>query len=223
MECGLTTTAILTRARTTPFRQLHSRPGRTFQEQVANGKITLKNDVFNSAQKAWSPRVGMSWDPNKKGDWVVRGGVGIFHNWVTPANAQEEFRGNPPGPIYPTFFSTGAIQPLFVLGNSNVPPFGFTYPAVPGGQLDAHGGIVGLQPGIGAIDPNLLTPVSYNFSAQCGAEAGPRYGGLGGILRRSRPGSAVGRRPAVQRQLWRGYQQLSRATWFSTTARCRRA
>jgi hypothetical protein len=52
-----------------------------------------------------------------------------------------------------------------VLGTSNTPPFGFTYPAVPGGQLDAHGGVVGLQPGIGAIDPNLLTPVLYNFSA----------------------------------------------------------
>jgi hypothetical protein len=74
-------------------------------------------------------------------------------------------RGNPPGPIYPTFFTTGAIQPLFVLGNSNIPPFGFTYPTIAGGQLDSHGGIVGLQPGIGAIDPNLLTPVSYNFTA----------------------------------------------------------
>jgi hypothetical protein len=139
--------------------------GATLQDQVANGKVVVKNDVFNSAQKAWSPRVGVSWDPNKKGDWVVRGGIGIFHNWVTPANAQEEMRGNPPGPIYPTFFSTGAIPPLFVLGTNNIPPFGFTYPTVAGGQLDAHGGIVGLQPGIGAIDPNLLTPVLYNFSA----------------------------------------------------------
>ena len=139
--------------------------GGSFQDQVANGKVVLKNDVFSSAQKAWSPRVGVSWDPNKKGDWVLRGGIGIFHNWVTPANAQEEFRGNPPGPIYPTFTATGAIPPLFVLGSSNTPPFGFTYPTVPGGQLDAHGGIVGLQPGIGAIDPNLLTPVSYNFTA----------------------------------------------------------
>ena len=138
--------------------------GGSFQDSVANGKVVLKNNVFNSAQKAWSPRVGISWDPTKKGDWVVRGGVGIFHNWVTPENAQEEFRGNPPGPIYPTFFSNGAIQPLFVLGNSNTPPFGFTYPQVPGGALDSHGGVVGLQPPIGAIDPNLLTPVSYNFT-----------------------------------------------------------
>jgi hypothetical protein len=139
--------------------------GSTFQDQVANGKVAVKNDIFNSAQKAWTPRVGVSWDPTKKGDWVLRGGIGIFHNWVTPANSQEELRGNPPGPIYPTFFSTGATPPLFVLGNSNVPPFGFTYPVVAGGQLDAHGGIVGLQPAIGAIDPNLLTPVSYNFTA----------------------------------------------------------
>ena len=138
--------------------------GATFADQVTNGKVVVKNDIFSSAQKAWSPRVGLSWDPNGKGNWVVRGGVGIFHNWVTPANAQEEIRGNPPGPIYPTFYSTGTPPPLFVLGNSNVPPFGFTYPAVAGGQLDAHGGIVGLQPAIGAIDPNLLTPVSYNFT-----------------------------------------------------------
>ncbi len=139
--------------------------GGTFQDQVANGKVVLKNDVFNSAQKAWSPRVGISWDPTKKGDWVFRGGIGMFHNWVTPANAQEEFRGNPPGPIYPTFSAGGAIPPLFVLGNSNTPPFGFTYPAVQGQPLDAHGGVVGLQPGIGAIDPNLLTPILYSFTA----------------------------------------------------------
>ncbi len=139
--------------------------GSTLQDQVANGKVVLKNDVFNGFQTAWSPRVGISWDPTNSGTWVVRGGAGIYHNWVTPANAQEEFRGNPPGPIYPTFFSNGAIPPLFVLGNSNTPPFGFTYPSIPAGQLDAHGGIVGLQPPIGAIDPNLLTPVSYNFTA----------------------------------------------------------
>ncbi len=153
------------RSENTAFGNFILAQGNTLQDQVANGKVVLKNNVFNSSQTAWSPRVGISWDPTNTGDWVIRGGAGIYHNWVTPANAQEEFRGNPPGPIYPTFFSNGSIAPLFVLGNSNTPPFGFTYPQVPGGQLDAHGGIVGLQPPIGAIDPNLLTPVSYNFTA----------------------------------------------------------
>ncbi|HEY1338043.1 MAG TPA: TonB-dependent receptor, partial [Bryobacteraceae bacterium] len=139
--------------------------GSTLADRVASGKVQVKNDVFNGAQTAWSPRLGVSWDPSRNGNWVLRGGVGMFHNWVTPANAQEEMRGNPPGPIYPTFFSTGDIKPLFVLGNSNTPPFGFTYPAIAGGQLDAHGGIVGLQPPVGAIDPNLLTPVLYTFNA----------------------------------------------------------
>src|SRR6185369_5718344 len=153
------------RSENTVFGNFILGPGATLADRVASGKVVVKNDVFNGAQTAWSPRVGVSWDPTKKGTWVVRGGVGLFHNWVTPANAQEEMRGNPPGPIYPTFFATGAIQPLFVLGNSNVPPFGFTYPTVPGGQLDSHGGVVGLQPPVGAIDPDLLTPVSYDFTA----------------------------------------------------------
>jgi len=139
--------------------------GSSLQQEVAAGKVVVKNDIFNSAQTAWSPRVGLSWDPTKKGTWVVRGGVGIFHNWVTPANSQEELRGNPPGPIYPTLYATSNPPPLFVLGNSETPPFGFTYPAIAGGQLDAAGGIVGLSPPIGAIDTNLKTPVLYNFTA----------------------------------------------------------
>ncbi|HEX3877423.1 MAG TPA: TonB-dependent receptor [Bryobacteraceae bacterium] len=153
------------RSANTVFGNFNLGQGSTLADQVANGKIVVKNNVFNSAQTAWSPRLGVSWDPTKKGDWVLRGGLGMFHNWVTPANSQEEMRGSPPGPIYPTFFATSNPAPLFVLGNSNTPPFGFTYPVIAGGQLDAHGGIVGLSPGVGAIDPNLKTPILYTFSA----------------------------------------------------------
>ena len=42
--------------------------------------------------------------PPASGDWVVRGGFGIYNNWLTQANVQEEFRGSPPGLVLPAFF-----------------------------------------------------------------------------------------------------------------------
>jgi hypothetical protein len=138
--------------------------GSTLAEQVASGVMKVQSPVFNSFQQAWSPRLGFAWSPGKSAAWVIRGGAGMFHNWVTPANAQEEFRGNPPGPIYPTFFAGGTPAPLFVLGTSDKPPFGFTYPAIPPGKLDAHGGLTGLQFGVGAINPDLKTPIAYNYT-----------------------------------------------------------
>lgn len=138
--------------------------GSTLADQVASGVMRVQSPVFNSFQQAWSPRLGLAWSPDKTGNLVIRGGAGMFHNWVTPANAQEEFRGNPPGPIYPTFFAGGTPAPLFVLGTSDKPPFGFTYPVLPPGRLDAHGGLAGLQFGVGAINADLKTPVAYNYT-----------------------------------------------------------
>jgi len=96
---------------------------------------------------------------------LVKGGAGIFHNWPTLANLQEQYRGNPPGPIFPTFYGGQAPAPVFGLGTSNKAPFGFTYPTLPAEQLDSKGGLQGIQFNIGGIDPNLVSPVSYIYSA----------------------------------------------------------
>ena len=48
--------------------------------------------------------LGFAWDPTGNGDWAVRGGLGLYNNWLTSANVQEEFRGSPPGLVTPTFF-----------------------------------------------------------------------------------------------------------------------
>jgi hypothetical protein len=152
----------------TVFGNFYYGAGQTETEQIANGFVRQTKRVFKQAQTGFQPRIAVAWNPDKQGKWVLRSGFGVYNNWVTPANAQEEFRGNPPGPIYPTFYSNkpGTPPPLLTLGTNNTtPPFGFTYPVISGYTLDSHGGIVGLSPPIGAIDPNLTEPIVYVYSA----------------------------------------------------------
>lgn len=147
--------------------------GSTFQQQVASGIAKPSHNALNHSPKAFNPRIGAAWDIDGKGDWVLRGGFGMYSNWLTPANIQEEFRGNPPGLILPTFRSGGAFtQPIFTQGTGSKPPFGFTFPALAGTALcptvpclDSKGGIVGAEATIGGIDPNIISPTAYIVAA----------------------------------------------------------
>ena len=154
---------------TTVFGNFYLGPGQTFQQQVANGFAKETHNALNhSVNDLISPRIAVAWDPTGHGVWAVRGGFGIYNNWLTSANIQEEFRGNPPGPVQPTFLPNGVpgvSDPLiFGLGNSNKPPFGFPTPGFTAG-LDAKGGIAGLNFGIGGINPNIESPQAAIWSA----------------------------------------------------------
>jgi hypothetical protein len=155
----------------TVFGNFYLGTGQTEQEQIANGYAkATHNALLHSVNNLFSPRIGIAWDPTGHGDWAVRGGFGIYNNWLTQANVQEEFRGSPPGEVSPTFFAGGtasAQAPIFVLGTSSKPPFGFTFPtfgtgtgATPqaGGGLNAQGGVVGASFAIGGINPLLKSP-----------------------------------------------------------------
>jgi carboxypeptidase family protein/TonB-dependent receptor-like protein len=145
--------------------------GSTFEQQVANGVATPSEHALKGAPKVWNPRLGAAWDVNGKGDWLVRGGLGMYANWLTPANIQEQFRGNPPGLILPTFFANSSSPPIFTQGTTDTPPFGFRFPALAGTSLcprapclDAKGGIQGAAAGIGGINPDIKAPRTYIWS-----------------------------------------------------------
>ncbi len=155
----------------TVFGNFYLGTGNTEQQQVANGYAkATHNGLLHSVDNLFSPRIGVAWDPTGSGNWVVRGGFGIYNNWLTQANVQEEFRGSPPGEVAPTFVQGGtasAQAPIFVLGTGNKPPFGFTFPtfgpgtgATPqaGGGLNSQGGVVGASFAIGGINPLLKSP-----------------------------------------------------------------
>ncbi len=150
----------------TDFANFHFGPGQTFDQQVANGIIVQSDHVYNHAlANAFSPRAGFSWDPTGSGNWVVRGGGGIFRDWLTLGNSENGLNGNPPGWVQPTFFNNGSTSaPIFALGANPKTPEGFPYPALPGTQLDAHGGLVGSQITVGGSDTNMRLPATYNYT-----------------------------------------------------------
>jgi hypothetical protein len=148
----------------TTLANFHLGPGATLNDQIANGFMIQQGNVFNHALSAFSPRVGFSWDPTGKADWVIRGGFGMYHDWTTLGNDENGLKGNPPGWVVPTFFRGSSTPPLFGLGTSATTPAGFPHPALVGSVLDSHGGIVGSQFNVGGLDTNLGSPITYNYT-----------------------------------------------------------
>jgi hypothetical protein len=180
---------------TTIFGNFYLGAGSTIQDRVASGVAKpTHNALQSSVNNLFSPRVGFAWDPKGDGNWAIRGGFGVYNNWLTSANIQEEFRGSPPGLVVPTFVAGGtatAQAPIFVQGTTDKPPFGFTFPTFQGG-LNAQGGQVGANLNIGGIDPNVKSPkanvwsatverrLSSNFAAAIGYSGSHSYNLVGG-------------------------------------------
>ena len=151
----------------TPLANFHLGSGSSMAEQVANGINKQQNHVYNQDMNwIFSPRAGVAWDVTGSGKWVARGGFGLYRDWVTLGNAENNLKGNPPGFVLPTFYGNGSTAaPIFGYGTQNTYPFGFPYPDFQGSPLDAKGGIPGAQIAVGGVDGDLKSPYTETWSA----------------------------------------------------------
>ena len=150
----------------TVLANFHLAQGSDMASRVANGVMTQQSHVFtNSMNWIFSPRIGLAYDPFANNKWVVRGGIGLYHDLFTLGNAENGLKGNPPGFVVPTFYNNGSTAaPIFSYGTQNHYPFGFQYPAFVGQPLDAHGGIAGSQISVGGTAVDLSSPNTLNWS-----------------------------------------------------------
>lgn len=153
--------------RGTVLANLHLAPGSNFAQRIAGASMVQQSHVYNhDINWVFSPRIGFAYDPLNNGKWVVRGGFGVYHDYVTLGNAENDLGSNPPGPVVPTFYNDGSTaRPIFSYGTQNSYPFGFQYPNFGGQPLNAKGGIAGSQINVGATDLNISAPITLNWSA----------------------------------------------------------
>ena len=93
----------------------------------------------------------------------MRGGVGLYYDWVTLGESIDRVNINPPNFLFPNVGQLLPIKPIFSIGTQDTYPYGFTLPKIPSTGLDRRGGLAGVQSSVGGIDPNLRAPRTWNY------------------------------------------------------------
>jgi hypothetical protein len=145
----------------------------TFNEQVQYATVGVVPAVFaNSMKNIFSPRIGFAWDPTKRGQWAVRGGIGVYHDWIAMGQTIDQTRNNPPGVLSETFTDVAptvngvpgqALGNYFAIAPSGSYPWGFVLPPIPAGSLNAAGGIAGVPTNVDSLDRNMKAPLAVNY------------------------------------------------------------
>lgn len=148
------------------YSNLYIAQGATYQDQFRNAAIRKQDAQFDHRLKNnWSPRLGFAYSPGTSRKWSVRGGIGLYYDWVTLGESIDRVNINPPNFLFPSVGQLLPIKPIFGVGTQDTFPYGFVLPKVPSTGLDSRGGIAGVQSNVGGIDPNLQAPPTWNYLA----------------------------------------------------------
>jgi hypothetical protein len=139
------------------------RSGNNFSSRIADAAAVQGPPLTSTDMNNFSPRIGIAWDPTGRGKMSVRAGAGIFYDRFSGQFFHDCCVYNP---MFATITANAFIagpKPVYGLGTSKSPPYG--YPPMTGITVgvDARGGALGAKSDIAPWDPTLRVQYSGNW------------------------------------------------------------
>jgi hypothetical protein len=122
-----------------PFVPLFPGSGSTFQQQAWDTHTKIAANAFTQSQNLnFLPRVGFAYSrPTTEHPMLIRGGIGLYENAMTPFQITSNLPTQPPNRI--SLFNYGIVP--YGDFSSGAPPYGYNYPATPVFGTDPFGNI----------------------------------------------------------------------------------
>ena len=146
------------------FTKMEFRGGNTFQERIANAASINAPPLNGTDLNNFAPRIGIAWDPTRKGKMSIRAGVGVFYDRFAGQFFHDAQTFAPVFGLATARKDTPPVVPVYGLSATKESPWQF--PVIPNLQvgLDPKGGLLGVADELSNADPNMRTQYSINWS-----------------------------------------------------------